>query len=177
MPGHFALELTRPLRTQTTSETSPGAVPSRPPYNRSSTPQMSQPVPDPSSLIVLFDGGCPICRRTVRTLQRLDTRGRLQFADATREETRARVWPGLTEAEAMQQMNVVDGSGRRYGGYEAQVRIAREVPLLWPFGLVGRLPGVKQIGRAVYRFVAANRQRRGQCTDDLCSPAFRRPRG
>jgi predicted DCC family thiol-disulfide oxidoreductase YuxK len=131
---------------------------------------------NPAPLIILFDGGCPICRRTVRTLRRLDWLDRLQFADATDPETRDRVAPGLTEAEAMQQMNVVDVAGRRYGGYEAQVRIAREVPLLWPFHLIGGVPGVRQVGTAVYRFIAANRQRRGHCTDDLCSPAFRRPR-
>jgi predicted DCC family thiol-disulfide oxidoreductase YuxK len=128
-------------------------------------------------LIVLFDGGCPVCRRTVRTLRRLDWLDRLQFADATDPDTRARVAPGLTEAEAMQQMYVVDGAGRRAGGYDAQLRIARDVPLLWPFRLVGGLPGVRQVGMAVYRLVAANRRRRGQCTDDLCSPAFRRPQG
>jgi predicted DCC family thiol-disulfide oxidoreductase YuxK len=132
-------------------------------------------LPPPSSLIVLFDGGCPICRRTVRTLRRLDWLDRLQFADATDRSTRDRVAPGLTDVEAMQQMYVVDGAGRRAGGYDAQLRIAREVPLLWPFRLVGGLPGIRQIGLAVYRLVAANRQRRGQCSDDLCSPAFRSP--
>jgi len=129
-----------------------------------------------SSLIVLFDGGCPICRRTVRTLRRIDWLDRLQFADATDPEIRDRIAPGLTDTAAMQQMNVVDGQGRRYGGYDAQLRIAREVPLLWPFSLTGWLPGVRQIGMAVYRFVAANRERRGHCTDELCSPAFRRGR-
>jgi predicted DCC family thiol-disulfide oxidoreductase YuxK len=128
----------------------------------------------PSSLIVLFDGGCPICRRTVRTLRRLDWLGRLQFADATVSETRERVAPGLTETEAMQQMTAVDRNGRRFGGYDAQLRIAREIPLLWPFRVVGGLPGVRQAGVKVYRRIAAHRRRSGRCTDDLCSPAFRR---
>lgn len=133
-------------------------------------------MPDlPRSLVVLFDGGCPICRRTVRTLRRLDWLDRLQFGDATDAGTRERVWPGLTEAEAMQQMNAVDARGRRYGGYEAQVRIAREVPLLWPLWLAGRLPGVRPLGARIYRLIAANRRRRGRCSDDLCSPPFRRP--
>jgi predicted DCC family thiol-disulfide oxidoreductase YuxK len=127
-----------------------------------------------SPLVILFDGGCPICRRTVRTLRRLDWLGRLQFADATDPVIRERVAPWLSEAAAMQQMNLVDAEGRRFGGYDAQVRIAREVPLLWPFSLVGGLPGVRQIGMAVYRAIAANRQRYGQCSDELCSPAFRR---
>ena len=125
-------------------------------------------------LIVLFDGGCPICRRTVRTLRRLDWLERLQFADATDEEIRRRLAPALTLDEAMRQMNVVDGRGRLSGGFDAQLRIARRVPALWLFGVLGALPGVRQIGSAVYRYIAANRTRQGVCSDELCSPAFRR---
>ena len=129
-----------------------------------------------SSLVVLFDGGCPICRRTVRTLRRLDWFGRLRFADATSPQNREEVAPGLTEAEVMQQMYVVDSEGRRYGGYDAQLRIARELPLLWPFAVIGRLPGIRGLGMRVYRYIAANRRRRGICNDELCSPQFRRHR-
>ena len=127
-----------------------------------------------SPLIVLFDGGCPICRRTVRQLRRLDWLQQLQFADATNEQVRQQVAPSLSLDEAMRQMNVVDGRGRLSGGYDAQLRIARRVPLLLPFGLFGGLPGIRQVGSAVYRYIAANRRREGECSDELCSPAFRR---
>ena len=127
-----------------------------------------------SPLIVLFDGGCPICRRTVRQLRRLDWLQQLQFADATNEPVRQQVAPSLSFDDAMRQMNVVDGQGRLSGGYDAQLRIARRVPVLVPFGLLGALPGIHQIGSAVYRYIAANRQRQGECSDELCSPAFRR---
>jgi predicted DCC family thiol-disulfide oxidoreductase YuxK len=135
---------------------------------------MSLPGPSSVALVVLFDGGCPICRRTVRALQRLDWLDRLQFADATNPRNRDTVAAGLTEAAVMQQMYVVDRQGRRSAGYDAQLRIAREVPLLWPFALVGWIPGLRQVGMAAYRYVAANRQRRGVCSDELCSPVFRR---
>jgi len=128
----------------------------------------------PSPLIVLFDGGCPICRRTVRQLRRLDWLQQLQFADATNEQVRQRVAPSLTLDDAMRQMNVVDGRGSMAGGYDAGLRIARRVPLLVPFGLLGALPGIRQIGSAVYRSIAANRRRYGQCSDELCSPQFRK---
>ena len=113
-------------------------------------------------------------RRTVRTLQRLDWLEQLQFADATDDEIRRRVAPALTLDEAMRQMNVVDGSGRLSGGFDAQLRIARRVPALWLLGVLGALPGVRQIGSAVYRYIAAHRKRQGVCSDDLCSPEFRR---
>ena len=125
-------------------------------------------------LIVLFDGGCPVCRRTVRTLQQLDWFGKLQFANAMDREIRARVAPTLTEDDVMRQMYVVDADGQLAGGFDAQLKIGRRVPLLWPLGVLGTLPGARQIGMAVYRHMAANRRRQGMCSDDLCSPQFRR---
>ena len=129
---------------------------------------------DTSSLVVLFDGGCPVCRRTVRTLQRLDWLNRLQFANAMDDDIRARVAPTLTQHDVMQQMYVVDGHGRLAGGYDAQLRIGRRVPALWILGVLGALPVVRQIGTRVYRYIAANRRRQGVCSDELCSPQFRR---
>jgi predicted DCC family thiol-disulfide oxidoreductase YuxK len=128
----------------------------------------------PRTLIVLFDGGCPVCRRTVRTLRRLDWFEHLQFADATDEIVRHRVAPSLTLDVAMRQMHVVDSSNRLYGGYAAQLQIGRRLPALWLTSVLGSLPGVKQIGSAVYRVIAANRRRQGVCSDELCSPQFRR---
>jgi predicted DCC family thiol-disulfide oxidoreductase YuxK len=132
---------------------------------------------DSQALIVLFDGGCPVCRRTVRTLHRLDWLGRLQFANAMDDEMRARVAPSLTGGDVMQQMYVVDGRGQLSGGYEAQLQIGRRVPLLWILGVLGALPGIRQIGTRTYRYIAAHRRRQGVCSDELCSPQFRRGAG
>jgi len=138
---------------------------------------VAHPTPRPATLIVLFDGGCPLCRRTVRLLRRLDWLDRLRFVDATDMHARERVAPGLTEAAIMVEMYVVDERRRRHGGYEGYLQIARVVPLMWPFGALGRLPAIRSLGHAVYRFIAANRVRRGRCTDDLCAPGLgaRRP--
>jgi predicted DCC family thiol-disulfide oxidoreductase YuxK len=108
-----------------------------------------------------------MCRRTVRRLHRLDWLNRLTFADATDAERRERLAPGLTESEIMREMYVVEPGGR-YGGFSAIRRISRVVPLLWPFWIAGSLPGIRQIGDAIYRRIAANRVRRGKCTDEFC---------
>ena len=125
-------------------------------------------------LPVLFDGGCPLCRRTARIIRALDWNDRLQFVDATNAEARAFFAPALTEREVMIAMYVIDKRGRLHGGFEGYLQIARVVPLMWPFGLIGRLPGFRQLGHKIYKVIAANRVRRGRCTDDLCAPA---PRG
>ncbi len=110
-----------------------------------------------------------MCRRTVRRLHRLDWLHRLTFADGTDAARRERFAAGLTDKEIMREMWVIE-PGRRTGGYDALLRIARAVPLLWPFLVAGSLPGIRHLGRAVYRAIAARRERRGVCTDEFCAP-------
>ena len=110
-----------------------------------------------------------MCRRTARRLHRVDWRHRLTFADGTDPARRERLASGLTEEQIMREMWVIEPAGR-YGGFDAVLRISRVVPLLWPFWIVASLPGIRQIGHAVYRRIAANRVRRGKCTDEFCVP-------
>ncbi len=110
-----------------------------------------------------------MCRRTVRRLHRLDWLHRLTFADGTDADRRERFAPGLTDAQIMREMWVIEPD-RRSGGYDALLRIARVVPVLWPLFVAGILPGVRHLGHAIYRVVAARRTRQGRCTDEFCSP-------
>jgi predicted DCC family thiol-disulfide oxidoreductase YuxK len=113
-----------------------------------------------------------LCRRTARIIRTLDWNDRLQFVDATNAEARAFFAPTLTEREVMIEMYVIDQRGRLHGGFEGYLQIARVVPMMWPFGLIGRLPGFRQLGHAIYKVIAANRVRRGRCTDELCEPGL-----
>jgi predicted DCC family thiol-disulfide oxidoreductase YuxK len=110
-----------------------------------------------------------MCRRTVRRLHRFDWLERLTFADGTDAERRERYAPGLTEEEIMREMWVIEPRGR-HGGFEGVLRIASVVPVLWPLFIAGSIPGIRQIGHAIYRRIAANRTRRGRCTDEFCVP-------
>jgi predicted DCC family thiol-disulfide oxidoreductase YuxK len=124
---------------------------------------------------VLFDGGCPLCRRTVRGLRSIDWLGGLRFVDGTNAADRERLAPGLTETELLVEMFVVDPRGRRHPGYDGCLHLALAVPLLWPLALLGRLPGIRQVGERIYRRIAANRIRRGCCTDETCGVPVVRP--
>src|SRR5690348_12398847 len=95
-----------------------------------------------SRLVVLIDGACPMCRRTARILHSLDWLDRLTFVDGTDPAIRSQWAPGLSEAAVLQEMFVVQPSGARDGGYEGYLQIATVVPLLWPFRVIGPLPGI-----------------------------------
>lgn len=128
-------------------------------------------------LVVLIDGECPMCRRTARRLARLDWLHRLTFEDATVPTVRARFLPGLDETAALTAMHVVRTDGSRQSGFDGFLRIARVVPLFWLPGAIASLPGIRMLGRFIYRVVAANRTRT-RCTDAVCGvePASRRAR-
>jgi predicted DCC family thiol-disulfide oxidoreductase YuxK len=126
--------------------------------------------------VVLFDGGCPLCRRTVRALSRLDWFGRLTFADASHDATRERYAQGLDRTAALSEMFVVDASGRRTPGFDGYLELSRGLPVLWVPRWIGLFPPVTWLGRRIYRQVAAKRARRGGCSDEVCAPDVVRPR-
>jgi predicted DCC family thiol-disulfide oxidoreductase YuxK len=121
------------------------------------------------SFDVLIDGACPICRRTAGYLRALDWFHRLTFVDADNDRAREAAAPGLSRNVALASMHVKrHGSGTLTSGYDGYLQLAQALPLLWPSLLVGALPGVRHIGRAVYRKIAASRTRVGRCTDAVC---------
>lgn len=120
---------------------------------------------------VLYDGGCPLCRRTVRLLAQLDWFGRLTFADATDDALRMRLAPGLSREDALSEMYVVSEDGSRIAGFDGYLRLSQGLPTLWVFRWSGLLSPFTALGRRVYRRVAARRTRRGPCTDDVCAPS------
>jgi predicted DCC family thiol-disulfide oxidoreductase YuxK len=128
-------------------------------------------------LVVLIDGECPMCRKLARRLARVDWLHRLSFEDGAVAAVRERFAPGLDEETALTAMHVVAADGSRRSGFDGFLRIARVVPVLWVPGAIAALPGIRSLGRFVYRLVAANRTR-GRCTDAACAtePASRRAR-
>jgi len=125
--------------------------------------------------VVLFDGACPLCRRTVRVLRAFDWFDRLTFADATDNALRHRYAPGLDRAAALSEMHVVDAAGHRAAGFDGFLQLSEGVPVLWIPRWLGLMPPVTWLGRRLYGAVAARRARQGGCTDDICAPGAARP--
>jgi hypothetical protein len=89
---------------------------------------------------VLYDPQCKLCRRTAGTLAIFDWTNSLIFVP-----------------NADLYFSVVARNGRAGVGYEGYKLIAARVPLLWLFRPFMGLPGVQQLGTAIYRRVAASR--------------------
>lgn len=84
-------------------------------------------------LTVWFDGACPLCRREIAAMRRLDRRGALRFVDVSREETTC----PIDRREALARFHVEE-NGTILSGAAAFAAMWRAIPLLRPVGLLAR---------------------------------------
>ncbi len=119
---------------------------------------------------VFFDGSCPLCRREIALLRRLERRRRILFTDIAAA--------GFEPSAVSRSMDTLMGAihGRTPDGeWVTGVEVFRRL-----YGTVGfgalveltRLPGVRHALDAAYRVFAKNRLRlTGRCTDEVCAPS------
>ena len=119
------------------------------------------------TISIVYDGHCGFCRRSLRALQRFDTRGAMKLYDSHDTDTIAATFPMLAGADFDDAMFAVTPDGRVFRGYFAFKRLLRYLPLTWPLLPVFYLPGVDRIGPGVYAWVARNRNRLG-CGSEVC---------
>ena len=104
----------------------------------------------PASVTVWFDGACPLCRREIRWMRRLDRAGRLHFIDLTEAGS---VCP-LDHPALLARLHARVDDGPLLVGVDAFAAMWRAVPLLRPLGLLVRLgPMRRALGWAYERFL------------------------
>ena len=114
---------------------------------------------------VLYDGLCPLCRRTVRLLACFDLFARLEFLDFRRldlnDYNRSHEL-NLRSKDLEEEMYVVS-RGSAYRGFDGYRIIALALPAFWPLAPWLFFPGLSRLGAAAYRYVARNRLRLLSC--------------
>lgn len=119
---------------------------------------------------VFFDGACPLCRREVAALRRLEGgRGRIRFTDIEAPDFDPEAI-GRTREELMARIHGRLPDGSLVTGVEVFRRLYAEVGFA-PLVALTRLPGVRGLLDAAYSVFARNRLRiTGRCTDASCDP-------
>jgi predicted DCC family thiol-disulfide oxidoreductase YuxK len=88
-----------------------------------------------TKLTVWFDGACPLCRREMALMRRLDRRRAINFVDLASENIDC---PG-EKAELIARIHVREND-RLLSGASAFAAVWRAIPLLRPLGLLARIP-------------------------------------
>lgn len=105
---------------------------------------------------LFFDADCKFCTRIARWLAPfMESRG---MALAPLQDPRVGELLGLAQDDLMKEMQFLLSDGSRYGGADAAVALAREIwwaaPLVW----ISKIPGMMEILRKGYRWIAARRK-------------------
>jgi predicted DCC family thiol-disulfide oxidoreductase YuxK len=139
------------------------------------TTQTTETAPDPAQLELFFDGECPLCRREVALLRRLDRAGRIAFTDITGLHFDAARY-GTTQAALMGRIHARRRDGAWFDGVDVFRELYARVGFGWVVAL-SRLPVVRQLLDGVYAWFAVNRLRLTgrRCDTQGCALADREP--
>lgn len=84
-------------------------------------------------LEVWFDGGCPLCRREIALMRRLDRRGAITFTDVSDGQGAC----PIDRADLLARFHARE-AGVMLSGAAAFAAMWRAIPLLRPLGLMAR---------------------------------------
>ena len=104
-----------------------------------------------TELTVWHDGACPLCRREIALMRRLDRRNAIRFVDAASDDASCPVDRATLLARFHAQED-----GRLLSGAAAFAAMWRAIPLLRPLGLAARDKRILALLEWVYlRFLRA----------------------
>ncbi|MDH4385698.1 MAG: DUF393 domain-containing protein [Caulobacter sp.] len=106
-----------------------------------------------ANLIVWYDGECPLCRREIALMRKLDVRGRIDWLDLA---AAAPSTCPIDRAELLARFHASE-EGQLLSGAAAFAAMWRAIPLLRPLGLAARSPMVLGILEGLYRAFLAFR--------------------
>jgi predicted DCC family thiol-disulfide oxidoreductase YuxK len=96
-------------------------------------------------LTVWHDGDCPLCRREIALMRRLDRRGAIHFVDATDRDASCPI-----DRAALLARFHAEEDGRLLSGAAAFAAMWRAIPMLRPLGLAARAPWMLRILERLY---------------------------
>ena len=124
---------------------------------------------EPGKAIVLYDGQCRLCQRSVAVLRRLDWLNRLAYQDGRNASALPTTDPPLIPQRLLEEMHVVTPNRRLvHRGFAAFRWLAWRLPLCWPLAPFLYLPGMPWLGKRVYRWIARNRFHLIPCHEGKC---------
>ncbi|WP_344159971.1 DUF393 domain-containing protein [Nocardiopsis rhodophaea] len=121
--------------------------------------------------MLIYDGNCGFCTRSVRLTERLPVRVTLT---PRQEIDLAEV--GVDQSRAEREVLWVSCSGRVAGGADAVAELLTHARGVWPLaGHMMKLPVIRPLAAGVYRVVASHRYRLPGVTPACQLPPEQRP--
>lgn len=110
--------------------------------------------------VLIYDGECRICLRSIRWIQERERAGRIRTLPYQDPEV-AREYSWISRDELEGAMQLISPDGVRWEGAEAVEQVLGLIPYWRGLAPLFRVPGVRVVARWVYGWVARNRRRFG----------------
>jgi predicted DCC family thiol-disulfide oxidoreductase YuxK len=120
--------------------------------------------------LVLYDGECPLCLKSVDLLKRFDWLNRLEYVSVRETEKVPVRQPPLESKRLLEEMHLITPDGKHvYHGFDAFRWMAWRLPALCWVAPLLYVPGVPTLGQSMYLWVAKNRYRLVPCHNGVCA--------
>lgn len=103
------------------------------------------------TMIVLYDGACPVCRREIGFYKRRAGADRIDWRDVSLPETAA-LPVGLSREQVLQRFHVISPSGKVQSGGTAFAELWTALPAFRALGRLFKLPVMSGLIEVAYRF-------------------------
>jgi predicted DCC family thiol-disulfide oxidoreductase YuxK len=120
-------------------------------------------------LTVFYDQQCPLCNRTVLTLNHFDIFRRIDFKSAQEHAAHFPELAIINSETLLTDLYALDSAGRIYSGVDTYAQIFIKMGYLLPIGIMLKLPGIHQYALKKYRSIADTRTRT-PCTSACLLP-------
>lgn len=119
-----------------------------------------------NNIIVLYDGHCGLCMRSMYCLLQCDWLQQLKPVDFRVVDDRQAFAPGITESKLDKAMHIRLPDGSYLTGFDAFRYMTKKLPPLWIMHPLLWIPGVPVIGKRVYARIADSRKK---CDHENCA--------
>lgn len=112
-----------------------------------------------SALTVFYDRECPLCNRTILTLNHFDVFKRIDFRNAQDYAAECTALSAISKQALLTDLYAVDRQNNVYSGIDTYIQVFMKMGYLFPVGLLLSTPGIYQLASAKYRAIADTRTR------------------
>lgn len=125
--------------------------------------------PSEPFLTVYYDKDCPLCNRTVLTINHFDLFACIAFKDAQSYGGTTDALRHLPLTTLLKDLYAVSRNGTVYSGLDTYIQILISIRYLFFLGLFLKLPGIYHLAQARYRTIADSRAREAPCSSECVS--------
>ncbi|MEE9424316.1 MAG: DCC1-like thiol-disulfide oxidoreductase family protein [Methylococcales bacterium] len=120
------------------------------------------------TLTVFYDEDCPLCCRTVATIQHFDIAESIDFKGLQSFASDQPQLANIDQTKLLKDLYAVDQNNRLYSGVDTYLQILKAMGYLAPFAYLLSLPGIYHCAQTIYRRIADKRTR-NPC-NETCLP-------